>query len=74
MADKKLSTSGNPQKDRLLVALRKGQAEKVAQLLDSSNQDPAAPLHADLEADTALNTILHRAARYGHVSVVKVIR
>ena len=71
MGDKR--TTGNPNKDRLLVALRKGQAEKVASLLDSGNQDPGDPLHADLEADTALNTILHRAARYGHANVVKVV-
>ena len=62
----------NPAKERLLVALRKGQSEKVASLLDA-NQDPGDPLHADLEADTALNTILHRAARYGKVKVVQVI-
>ena len=30
-------------------------------------------IHVDLEADSAMNTVLHRAARFGHISVVKVI-
>ncbi len=57
-------------KDSLLVALRKGNADKVRRILTSGDGD--AELHPDMAADSAMNCLLHRAARYGHRNVVKV--
>ena len=57
-------------KESLFVAIRKGNHEKVAKILDEAG--PEDGIHPDLEADSAMNCILHRAARYGHYEVVKV--
>ena len=57
-------------KDALFVALRKGQADRVARLIEANRDD--SEIHPDMEADSARNSILHRAARFGHVNVVKV--
>ena len=46
-------------KERLLVALRKGEAERVVAMID---QFPA-ELEPNMSADTAENKLLHRAAR-----------
>lgn len=54
-------------KDSLMLAIQRGQAEVVDRKLKSDDD-----LHADLEADSARNCLLHRAARYGHVEVIKV--
>jgi len=67
-------------KDALLVALRKGQADRVAHMLDqaaassggASGGGGGGELCPDMEADSARNGILHRAARYGHLEIVKV--
>lgn len=62
--------SGNrSEKEALLIALRKGQADKVRHIIKSSDT-----LNADTQADTAQNCLLHRAARYGHKSIVEVRR
>ena len=57
--------SGNKDKDRLMVAIQKGNADKVARILDASPD-----LDANMDADSARNSLLHRAARYGHVKVM----
>ncbi len=54
--------------EALLKALRKGQADKMARLLDADVQG----VTVDMAADSASNSILHRAARYGHSDVVEV--
>ena len=46
-------------KERLLVALRKGEAERVVAMID---QFPG-ELEPNMSADTAENKLLHRAAR-----------
>jgi len=56
-------------KERLLVALRKGRADHVAALLDQFPDD----LEPDMAADTAENRLVHRAARFGHASVVTML-
>ena len=63
-------------KDQLMAAIRKGQADKVKALIEGAkgNNKVSAEqrLHADMEADSAQNAVLHRAARWGHHKVVKV--
>lgn len=71
MADQKPKKS---KKDTLFIALRRGNAEKVGRILD----DPEVPegeeaIFADMDADSAKNSLLHRAARYGHSAVVKIL-
>jgi hypothetical protein len=56
-------------KDILLFALRKGNADKVRHILTSSSD--SAEINPDMAADSAMNCLLHRAARYGHKEVVK---
>ena len=56
-------------KDRLMIALRKGQADRVGALLDQFPGD----LEPDMAADTAENRLAHRAARFGHASVVTML-
>merc|ERR1711971_44209 len=56
-------------KEKLLIALRKGEAAKVATLLDGFPEE----VQPDMAADTADNRLLHRAARFGHSSVVTVL-
>ena len=46
-------------KDRLLIALRKGEAERVVAMID---QFPG-ELEPNMSADTAENKLVHRAAR-----------
>ena len=46
-------------KDKLLIALRKGQAERVSAMLDQFPEE----LDANMNADSADNKLLHRAAR-----------
>ncbi len=66
-------SSGNKKKDALLVALRKGNAEKVGKMLDAERDSrDGGDLDPNMDADSARNSILHRAARYGHEDVVKV--
>jgi len=56
-------------KERLLVALRKGQADRVSGLLDQFPDE----LEPDMAADTADNRLVHRAARFGHAKVVTML-
>ena len=56
-------------KEKLLVALRRGEAERVVAMID---QFPA-ELEPNMSADTAENKLLHRAARYGHVKLIKCL-
>ena len=56
-------------KDKLLIALRKGQADKVGAML---NQFPD-ELEPNMSADTADNRLLHRAARFGHAAVITML-
>ena len=66
-------SSGNKKKDALLIALRKGNAEKVGKMLDAERDSrDGGDLDPNMDADSARNSILHRAARYGHEDVVKV--
>lgn len=60
----KFVMSGNKDRDRLMVAIQKGNADKVARILDASPD-----LDASMDADSARNSLLHRAARYGYVKV-----
>eukprot|EP00095_Tigriopus_kingsejongensis_P007040 maker-scaffold146_size311726-snap-gene-0.12 protein:Tk07040 transcript:maker-scaffold146_size311726-snap-gene-0.12-mRNA-1 annotation:"hypothetical protein" len=61
-------------KDTLFIAIRRGNAEKVARILDGpQTPEGLEPVFPDMEADSAQNCLLHRAARYGHASVVKVL-
>lgn len=60
MADDKI-------KQRLLLAIRKGDHDKVGKILEAH----AGQISPNAEADTAQNRLLHRAARYGHVKVVE---
>lgn len=53
-------------KDKLLIALRKGQADRVGAMLDQFPGD----LEPNMDADTAENKLLHRAARFGHAAVI----
>ena len=50
-----------------MVALRKGEAERVVAMMD---QFPG-ELEPNMSADTAQNKLIHRAARYGHVKLIK---
>ena len=63
-----MAAKSNPKRDALLVALRRGNAEKVRQMIIEGGEI----LHADMAADSAMNALLHRAARYGHGKVVQV--
>jgi len=56
-------------KERLLVALRKGQADRVSALLDQFPEE----LEPDMAADSAENRLVHRAARFGHAQVVTML-
>ena len=58
--------SGNKDRDRLMVAIQRGNADKVARILDA-----CADLDASMDAGSARNSLLHRAARYGHVKVTR---
>jgi hypothetical protein len=53
MADDKI-------KQRLLLAIRKGDHDKVGKILEAH----AGQISPNAEADTAQNRLLHRAARY----------
>ena len=53
-----------------MIALRKGNAEKVRKIIADGGDD--GEIHADMAADSAMNALLHRAARYGHGKVVQV--
>jgi len=55
--------------EKLLIVLRKGKADRVGAMLD---QFPG-ELEPDMAADTAENRLLHRAARFGHAEVIKVL-
>ena len=46
-------------KDKLLIALRKGQGERVVSMLEHFSEE----LDPNMSADTADNRLLHRAAR-----------
>ena len=46
-------------KDKLLIALRKGQGERVVSMLEHFSEE----LNSNMSADTADNRLLHRAAR-----------
>ena len=59
-------------KESLLIALRRGNAEKVRKIIADDNGDGGGEIHADMAADSAMNALLHRAARYGHGKVVQV--
>lgn len=61
--------SSKTPKERLLIALRKGRADHVGKLLDQFPDD----LEPDMAADTAENRLAHRAARFGHASVVTLL-
>ena len=68
-----MAEKSNPKRDSLLIALRKGDAEKVRRMIvDSGGGEGGETLHADMAADSAMNALLHRAARYGHGKVVQV--
>jgi len=56
-------------KEKLLICLRKGSAAKVATLLDGFPEE----VQPDMAADTADNRLLHRAARFGHASVLTTL-
>ena len=47
-------------KQRLLLAIRKGDHDKVGKILEAH----AGQISPNCEADTAQNRLLHRAARY----------
>ena len=47
-------------KDKLLIALRKGQAERVVSMLEHFSEE----LNSNMSADSADNRLLHRAARH----------
>ena len=64
------AAKASSKKDSLLVALRKGNAEKVRRIIAEGDDD--GEIHADMAADSAMNALLHRAARYGHGKVVQV--
>ena len=53
-----------------MIALRKGNAERVRKIIADGGDD--GEIHADMAADSAMNALLHRAARYGHGKVVQV--
>ena len=65
-----MAAKANTKKDSLLIALRKGNAEKVRKIIADADGDDE--IHADMAADSAMNALLHRAARYGHGKVVQV--
>jgi len=56
-------------KERLLIVLRRGNADKVEALIKQFPDE----LNPDLDADSAENKIIHRAARYGHSKVVETL-
>ena len=56
-------------KDKLLIALRKGHAERVSAMLDQFPEE----LEPNMSADTADNKLLHRAARYGNAKVINTL-
>jgi ankyrin repeat protein len=56
-------------KDKLLIVLRKGKADRVGAMLDQFPDE----LEPNMSADTAENRLLHRAARFGHAEVIKVL-
>ena len=64
------NTTSNTRKESLMIALRKGNAEKVRKIIADGGDD--GEIHADMAADSAMNALLHRAARYGHGKVVQV--
>ena len=69
-----MAAKSNPKRDSLLIALRRGDAEKVRRMIVDSGGggEGGETLHADMAADSAMNALLHRAARYGHGNVVQV--
>ena len=69
-----MAAKSNSKRDSLLIALRKGDAEKVRRMIVNSGGGGGGgeTLHADMAADSAMNALLHRAARYGHGKVVQV--
>ena len=67
-----MASKSNPKRDSLLIALRKGDAEKVRRMIVDCGGGGGETLHADMAADSAMNALLHRAARYGHGKVVQV--
>ena len=69
-----MAAKSNPKRDSLLIALRKGDAEKVRRMIVDcgGGGEGGETLHADMAADSAMNALLHRAARYGHGNVVQV--
>ena len=56
-------------KDKLLVSLRRGHAERVVAMLGHHGGE----LHPNMSADSADNRLLHRAARFGHAGVVRAL-
>ena len=58
----------DPVKQSLLKAIRKGQASKVTEIL---HQNPK--FTPDETLDAAQNRLIHKAARYGKVNVVKTL-
>ena len=46
-------------KEKMLIALRKGQSERVSAMIDQFPEE----LNVNMSADTADNKLLHRAAR-----------
>ncbi len=54
-------------KERLMIHVRKGNSEAVAKVLESDSQ------LVNAIADSAANTVLHRAARFAHVKVVETL-
>jgi len=57
----------NPIKQSLLKAIRKGNCQKVREILTTSGMSP------NETVDSAQNRLLHKAARYGKVNVVKTL-
>ena len=68
MAAKDL-TATDKAKQRLLFAIRKGDPEKVQLALEKSG-GRCGPNDA---ADSANNRLIHRAARYGHAGVARIL-
>ncbi len=60
-------TSSGGTKNSILKALKCGNCEKLAELLNSKLDG----ISGDMAVDPANNRILHRAARYGKIDVVK---
>ena len=67
--DRVMRTSYRSPKDKLLVSLRRGHAERVLAMLGHHGGE----LHPNMSADSADNRLLHRAARFGHAGVVRAL-